>query len=90
MIGNTGTRATRTRTQGEPLAGWPTDHTPCIPPEHLLCSTYVGILRLTLRCGESTDVQQTSSVIPGDGLWEETRVGDVLDTVGGRLCYVYE
>jgi len=32
----------------------------------------------------------TSSVIPGDGLWERTTVGDVLDTVGGRLCYVYE
>ncbi|KAF9785223.1 Di-copper centre-containing protein [Thelephora terrestris] len=32
----------------------------------------------------------TSSVIPGDGLWEKTTVSDVLDTVGGRLCYVYE
>jgi len=32
----------------------------------------------------------TSSPIPGDGLWENTTVGDVLDTVGGRLCYVYE
>jgi tyrosinase len=32
----------------------------------------------------------TSSPIPGDGLWEKTTVGDVLDTVGGKLCYVYE
>jgi hypothetical protein len=40
--------------------------------------------------GEGTNVQQANSVIPGDGLWEETRVGDVLDTVGGYLCYVYE
>jgi len=31
-----------------------------------------------------------SSVIPGDGLWEHVRVKDVMDTVGGRLCYVYE
>lgn len=32
----------------------------------------------------------TSSEIPSDGLWDYTTVGDVLDTVGGRLCYVYE
>jgi len=31
----------------------------------------------------------TSSVIPGDGMWEETWVRDVLDTVGGKLCYIY-
>jgi len=31
-----------------------------------------------------------SSVIPGDGLWKHVRVKDVMDTVGGRLCYVYE
>lgn len=31
----------------------------------------------------------TSSPIPGDGMWETTTVGDVLDTVGGRLCYTY-
>ena len=28
-------------------------------------------------------------MIPGDGLWEDVRVCDVMNTVGGRLCYVY-
>ena len=51
---------------------------------------YVAVFILTRGCDEGADVQQTSSVIPGDGLWEETTIGDVLDTVGGRLCYVYE
>ena len=41
-------------------------------------------------CDEGANFLQTSSPIPGDGLWEKTTVGDVLDTVGGRLCYVYE
>ncbi|KAF9785224.1 Di-copper centre-containing protein [Thelephora terrestris] len=31
----------------------------------------------------------TSSVVPSDGLWNTTTVGEVLDTTGGRLCYVY-
>lgn len=31
----------------------------------------------------------TSSVIPSDGMWEETKVSDVMDTVGGKLCYIY-
>jgi len=30
-----------------------------------------------------------SSVIPSDGLWEDTTVSDVIDTVGGKLCYIY-
>jgi len=30
-----------------------------------------------------------SSVIPGDGLWEDVKVRDVMDTVGGKLCYTY-
>ena len=35
------------------------------------------------------DVQQLSSVIPGDGMWENYTVRDVMDTVGERLCYIY-
>ncbi|KAF9647444.1 Di-copper centre-containing protein [Thelephora ganbajun] len=30
-----------------------------------------------------------SSVIPGDGLWEGVTIGDVMDTMGGKLCYIY-
>jgi len=30
-----------------------------------------------------------SSVIPGDGLWENIKVQDVMDTTGGDLCYTY-
>lgn len=40
-------------------------------------------------CGEGIDVQQTSSPIPSDGLWGDIVVDDVMDTVGGRLCYIY-
>lgn len=31
----------------------------------------------------------TSSVIPSDGMWGKITVGDVLDTTGGTLCYIY-
>jgi len=31
----------------------------------------------------------TSSAIPGDGLWDGYTVQDVMDTVGGKLCYIY-
>lgn len=31
----------------------------------------------------------TSSVMPSDGLWEDVRISEVMDTVGGRLCYIY-
>jgi tyrosinase len=30
------------------------------------------------------------SIIPADGLFTEVTIGDVLDTTGGYLCYVYE
>lgn len=39
---------------------------------------------------ELTGIQQLSSVIPGDGLWENVTIGDVMDPLGGKLCYVYE
>ena len=39
---------------------------------------------------ENADILQVDSLIPSDGLWGDTTVGDVLDTVGGRLCYIYE
>ena len=51
-----------------------------------MCAPTLGFMR---DCGGGTNLRQTSSMIPGDGLWEEITVGDVLDTVGGRLCYVY-
>lgn len=50
---------------------------------------YVPTPRIMRGCGEGANVHQTSSLIPGDGMWEDIRVSDVLDTVGGRLCYVY-
>lgn len=31
----------------------------------------------------------TNSIIPSDGLWGEISVSEVIDTVGGRLCYIY-
>jgi tyrosinase len=30
------------------------------------------------------------SELPGDGLWKDVKVSDVMDTVAGKLCYVYE
>lgn len=30
------------------------------------------------------------SIIPTDGLFPEVTIGDVLNTTGGYLCYVYE
>jgi tyrosinase len=30
-----------------------------------------------------------SSVIPGDNLWQGVKIGDVMSTVGGPLCYTY-
>ena len=89
MIGNGETRATQTRSQGAPSAGRSVLMCPSssIPPGVLLGSTYVASLRL-VRVG--TNVQQLSSVIPGDGLWEDITIGDVMDTVGGRFCYTYD
>ena len=87
MIGNAGTRVTRMRLREEPSVGTLAYLIPSTRLEDPLSSTYVA---LTRYCGEGTDVQQMSSIIPGDGLWENITIGDVLDTVGGRLCYVYE
>jgi len=30
------------------------------------------------------------STLPADGLFEEVTIGDVMDTTGGSLCYVYD
>ena len=92
MIGNTVTRRTRTCSQEGPSAGRAAlmCRSSSIPLELLLGLTYVAALRLMRDRGGDADTRQTSSVIPSDGLWEETTVGDVLDTAGGRLCYVYE
>ena len=89
-IGNAGTQATRNRLPEEPLVGKRAHCTLNTPQGVLLSSTYVETLISTRGRGEGTDAQQTSSVIPGDGLWRETTVGDVLDTAGERLCYIYE
>ena len=51
---------------------------------------YVETHRWMGDCGESTNVQQTSSVVPGDGSWEDITVDDVLDTTCEKLCYIYE
>ena len=41
-------------------------------------------------CKRKTNVQQLNSVIPNNGLWYYNyTVGDVIDTTGGKLCYVY-
>ena len=40
-------------------------------------------------CSGVANVLQLSSVIPGDGLWENVTVQDVMDTVGGKPCYTY-
>lgn len=40
-------------------------------------------------CGGDADVQQKSSLIPSDGLWGDVMISEVMDTVGGKLCYIY-
>ena len=40
-------------------------------------------------CRDGANILQLSSVIPGDGLWENITVQDVMDTTGGNLCYTY-
>ena len=40
-------------------------------------------------CITRANVQQLDSVIPGDGLWGNTTVREVMNTKAGRLCYVY-
>lgn len=91
MIGNTVTPKTRDCSREAPLAGGLTltCRSSSIPLELPLGLMCVRTFRPMIGYGEGTDAQQTSSVIPGDGLWYKTTVDDVLDTVGGRLCYVY-
>jgi len=38
---------------------------------------------------EGANVQQLDSVIPGDGLWDNVSVRDVMDTMAERFCYIY-
>ena len=45
--------------------------------------------RLTCTCSDGADVQQLTSEIPGDGFWEGVTIQDVMDTQGGKLCYIY-
>ena len=33
---------------------------------------------------------QLNSTIPADGMFPEVSIGDVMNTTGGFLCYVYE
>ena len=33
---------------------------------------------------------QLNSTIPADGMFPEVSIGDVMNTTGGYLCYVYE
>jgi tyrosinase len=33
---------------------------------------------------------QVNSTMPADGLFPEIMIGEVLNTTGGFLCYVYE
>ena len=34
-------------------------------------------------------VSQFDSEVPGDGLWSNITVWDVMDTTGGKLCFIY-
>lgn len=56
------------------------------PPMLNVCGNH---FQLVYACSNGTDVRQLSSVIPGDGLWEDVTIRDVMSTVGGRLCYTY-
>ena len=53
-----------------------------------LSSTYVAT-PTDVCYSEGANVRQLDSVLPGDGLWENVTVGDIMDTTGGRLCYTY-
>jgi tyrosinase len=33
---------------------------------------------------------QFDSLMPVDGMFPRAKIGDVMDTTGGYLCYVYE
>ena len=56
------------------------------PPMLDVCDSPFQLLR---TCSDGTNFRQLSSVIPGDGLWENVTVQDVIDTTGGILCYTY-
>ena len=92
MIGSAGIRATRTRSEEAPLVRrWTLARRLRIPLELRLSSMYVETHPADeYACNDGANARlQLSSVIPGDGLWENVRVQDVMSTVDGRFCYVY-
>ena len=50
---------------------------------------FLNVSEIPSGCCGGADTLQLSSVIPSDGLWEDTTIQDVMDTVDGKLCYIY-
>ena len=50
---------------------------------------YVATRLIRMHCVDGANVRQTSSIIPGDGFWNNVTIEDVMSTTGGRLCYIY-
>jgi len=54
-------------------------------PPYLSVSTYISDQGIRLDW-----FAWPNTTMPADGLFPELVIGDVLDTTGGILCYVYE
>ena len=50
---------------------------------------FLNVSEAPSSCCSGAYVRQLSSVIPGDGFWEDVTIQDVMDTVDGKLCYIY-
>jgi len=51
---------------------------------------YANVSGLSTTDPASSDsFAQLSTIIPGDGLWENITIWDMMDTQAGPLCYTY-
>lgn len=60
-----------------------------ILPEPCSSLAYVASPPTNVYYNKGANAQQLNSVIPGDGLWGNVRIRDVMGTAGERLCSLY-